>query len=144
MCRDYYLDLYHRKVWKESSPLTSRLPNILLLVTQYLRIIPACAGTTRLLPTTMLVYRNHPYLRRDYILPDLAWDLAPESSPLTWGLQEESDELWNRIGIIPACVGTTQHDQNNLDSKKNHPCLRRDYRVIVTRENVELESSLLA
>ncbi len=92
-----------------------------------IRLIPACAGTTRHRLKANRVYRAHPRLRGDHY----AWTPAcrsmtgsspPARGPLLCWTYCCSDD-----GLIPACAGTTVVVLSDLLAGAAHPRLRGDH-----------------
>ena len=92
-----------------------------------LRLIPACAGTTRSAPFPSGRKGAHPRLRGDYIRGFIMGTSRAGSSPPARGLREQPRCSIARLGLIPACAGTTAIVFRHLLVLRAHPRLRGDY-----------------
>ena len=91
-------------------------------------LIPACAGTTFSGRRLCADYEAHPRLRGDYHMPAARSGRWAGSSPPARGLHCSAISLIARLGLIPACEGTTEDVFQNASDSEAHPRLRGDYR----------------
>ena len=90
-----------------SSPPARGLPHSPTQSPEFVRLIPACAGTTKAGKTVWLRRRAHPRLRGDYKRSRLRVLPVPGSSPPARGLPAGKAKKVAEGGLIPACAGTT-------------------------------------
>ena len=72
-----------------------------------LRIIPACAGSTPLMPPDSPRQWDHPRMRGEHPQPPGTRLHEHGSSPHARGAHRRRDRQLGRRGIIPACAGST-------------------------------------
>ena len=93
------------------------------------RIIPACAGNTYAVPSTVSVEPNHPRMRGEHIEYAQQSFGEFESSPHARGTHKfvHITRLYRRI--IPACAGNTNSLLWSLTSLANHPRMRGEHLI---------------
>ena len=90
----------------------------------YHRIIPACAGSTPLLPGLQRHHEDHPRMRGVHSLPLLSSTLRMGSSPHARGPLSRITSAGLASGIIPACAGSTVPALAARFLKRDHPRMR--------------------
>ena len=90
-----------------SPPLTRELPSRFLTRLKRSRITPAYAGTTILIVTVCIFFRDHPRLRGNYFTVKGDKRNGAGSPPLTRELQWITRGIYGAIRITPAYAGTT-------------------------------------
>ena len=89
-----------------------------------LRIIPACAGSTSLTPSSGCTIRDHPRMRGVHpVLSDSSFALMG-SSPHARGPLQLRSPVDGAFGIIPACAGSTVMVKNPTGYYRDHPRMR--------------------
>ena len=112
-----------------SSPLARGLLSDIRPDEQFLRIIPARAGSTILLDVGYVRLKDHPRSRGVY-LPMRVADLAQAgSSPLARGLPRYLMEEPARRRIIPARAGSTECGSDSREMPWDHPRSRGVYQM---------------
>ena len=97
----------------------------------FLRIIPACAGSTQSRCHRHVQRPDHPRLRgehsamADNVLP------SPGSSPPARGARRVRLRLPARHGIIPACAGSTSTPGQPSPAARDHPRLRGEHLIVI-------------
>ena len=92
-----------------------------------LGIIPACAGSTPRIMTPLPRSRDHPRMRGEH-QPYLGIELEMEgSSPHARGARASSRCHNRRIGIIPACAGSTCPSLLPCRLRTDHPRMRGEH-----------------
>ncbi len=91
------------------------------------RLIPACAGTTRISQLGCSAWRAHPRLRGDHSISSLDVSLAVGSSPPARGPLDAYVAGGDQPGLVPACAGTTSLPSGSDVSWGAHPRLRGDH-----------------
>ncbi len=90
-------------------------------------LIPACAGTTRMIFDHEITTGAHPRLRGDHVfLPWCGVD-AEGSSPPARGPPLGFSHASGSLGLIPACAGTTLSSPASDTGRSAHPRLRGDH-----------------
>ena len=109
-----------------------------------LGLIPARAGTTRILPHLWLARRAHPRSRGDHV--ECVFSAAPAegSSPLARGPPKATCRACASTGLIPARAGTTPFVHAGGVVVGAHPRSRGDHAVVVNALMMLLGSSPLA
>ena len=74
-------------------------------------IIPACAGSTSPIETVVPAMGDHPRMRGEHNADGVLGELESGSSPHARGAHERIGVAVVAPGIIPACAGSTLHDQ---------------------------------
>ena len=92
------------------------------------RLIPACAGTTPVKLKIRSAIWAHPRLRGDYLKQYKELEFGNGSSPPARGLRDLLQVCFQRVGLIPACAGTTVCASEALIVITAHPRLRGDYK----------------
>ena len=107
MCGDY-LNPSILRLRQQGSPLHVRgLHHKSYLLKSYMRITPACAGTTLFLLLVLCHKQDHPCMCGDYLVisSNHSYNLG---SPLhVRGLQTFKNRVTIKSRITPACAGTT-------------------------------------
>ena len=70
-------------------------------------IIPACAGSTSAMRPMARMTRDHPRMCGEHFGDLVMHSEFPGSSPHVRGAHVAHAELDQRLGIIPACAGST-------------------------------------
>ena len=91
------------------------------------RIIPACAGFTRVILITEDESQDHPRMRGVYFTQFTAAEKPPGSSPHARGLPHYLVTQRRSTRIIPACAGFTSHRDQRHDDLTDHPRMRGVY-----------------
>ena len=88
---------------------------------RWMGIIPACAGSTSTRPAWSLGSRDHPRMCGEH--PLLAQMNIPTagSSPHVRGAQTHLRRVRLRLGIIPACAGSTSTTRARRCRPRDHP-----------------------
>ena len=90
-------------------------------------IIPACAGSTLGAPSTSRGTRDHPRMRGEHgPVRRYSLDMAG-SSPHARGARAPAPLLGNRVGIIPACAGSTKGYDFSILPQEDHPRMRGEH-----------------
>ena len=98
----------------------------------HVRLIPACAGTTyKVIPRLRQIWA-HPRLRGDYREKSTDSPSSRGSSPPARGLHCTKAVSSSFARLIPACAGTTLHDNGVNTRIGAHPRLRGDYITTLT------------
>ena len=92
-----------------------------------MRIIPACAGNTHSVPSSMSKSRDHPRLRGEHHGQPVGHTAITGSSPLARGTHLVGHALHPSCGIIPACAGNTATDDDDVYVFGDHPRLRGEH-----------------
>ena len=97
-------------------------------ITAYLRIIPACAGSTRATPGNVRNPGDHPRMRGVHIIGYVVAYVTGGSSPHARGppTKQEAGVPYQRI--IPACAGSTHPFTMLLFVNRDHPRMRGVHR----------------
>ena len=97
------------------------------IASRYTEIIPACAGSTRLIAFCAFVATDHPRLRGEHTSRWLVVLGARESSPLARGAHWVYEATEERLLIIPACAGSTLGIVRLRLVRRDHPRLRGEH-----------------
>ena len=89
-----------------------------------LGIIPACAGSTRLGSGCPGRHRDHPRMRGVHFFVPSPLFLVIGSSPHARGPPVDGGGYEGRIGIIPACAGSTSDSAARVPHDQDHPRMR--------------------
>ena len=109
-----------RRPWG-SSPRVRGAPHRLPGRAQLRRIIPACAGSTRVALSVANELWDHPRVCGEHS-SSLRYRRASEgSSPRVRGAPFEVIDVKQGKGIIPACAGSTQAGAHKVCSRRDHP-----------------------
>ena len=110
-----------------SSPLSRGIRGKIEDIYVGLRIIPALAGNTSLLPARGVTSTDHPRSRGEYWSQKMALLSQAGSSPLSRGILCLSRWLVRTPGIIPALAGNTQASDPRFRAARDHPRSRGEY-----------------
>ena len=91
-------------------------------------IIPACAGSTFVLPHSGHGFRDHPRLRGEHLTSRRPCPWPAGSSPLARGARVAGRVDVREGGIIPACAGSTWLARCSSSPAWDHPRLRGEHR----------------
>ena len=91
-----------------SSPLARGILVIFQRRRMLIRIIPACAGNTRIRSSSGISAQDHPRPRGEYTASSSASDSSRGSSPPARGIPDTKSGNKSSSGIIPACAGNTR------------------------------------
>ena len=90
-------------------------------------IIPACAGSTKLLRFSYTQRGDHPRMRGEHA-ERMHWMEAHQgSSPHARGAHAPRQAPAPRQGIIPACAGSTSRAVATVQDGENHPRMRGEH-----------------
>ena len=84
-------------------------------------IIPACAGSTRRHAPPIQRRRDHPRMCGEHRLRVAAASTCPGSSPHVRGARLPPSVGRLRLGIIPACAGSTVRNARQYPQRRDHP-----------------------
>ena len=84
-------------------------------------IIPACAGSTQSTYEDSLYRRDHPRVCGEHPWPDECLTPKEGSSPRVRGAQARKGHTVDGRGIIPACAGSTELRDEDIESIRDHP-----------------------
>ena len=84
-------------------------------------IIPACAGSTSWETLRRSSIRDHPRMCGEHELGDFAAFLDQGSSPHVRGALRQTQRQGQRLGIIPACAGSTPTATRPSREPRDHP-----------------------
>ena len=84
-------------------------------------IIPACAGSTKRLSSTEMPFRDHPRMCGEHLDAGSEQKPCPGSSPHVRGARHILLLSCLRIGIIPACAGSTRRAPLISPPRWDHP-----------------------
>ena len=90
-------------------------------------IIPACAGSTNLVPRSRFEGRDHPRVRGEHPHRLTPGGRASGSSPRARGAPDGVTEPVTEIGIIPACAGSTEYQRTDAFLHGDHPRVRGEH-----------------
>ena len=110
-----------------SSPLARGLLDVAHLQHARRGIIPARAGFTRALLSTIQELRDHPRSRGVYPTTRALLSTTLGSSPLARGLLDKVEERGGPIRIIPARAGFTRVPEHHAEPLRDHPRSRGVY-----------------
>ena len=91
------------------------------------RIIPACAGSTRICPAMCLHKRDHPRMRGEHVALTIRRVSIMGSSPHARGALRFIHKVLRRLGIIPACAGSTYVRMYASIQFWDHPRMRGEH-----------------
>ena len=91
------------------------------------RIIPACAGSTRTPPRPATPSRDHPRMRGEHLEGTLRMRGSEGSSPHARGAPRPRAPRAHRLGIIPACAGSTFQRLPGEAHWRDHPRMRGEH-----------------
>ncbi len=106
-----------------------------------MRLIPACAGTTKLLSEYSGQISAHPRLRGDHKNGHLCHQKPAGSSPPARGPRPHRGDQRRNMGLIPACAGTTFAFRRSRAGVGAHPRLRGDHFCLFDRDHFSFGSS---
>ena len=127
-----------------SSPLARGLPSLADQPEEVVRIIPARAGFTHVLPPPPVEEEDHPRSRGVYPPGSPLRAGPPGSSPLARGLRHKSFTDLGISRIIPARAGFTARSDQARPDPADHPRSRGVYNMIADRNRRVIGSSPLA
>ena len=107
--------------WKGSSPHVRGAPIRSRWAVRARGIIPACAGSTPLLPAFRRASRDHPRMCGEHRTVNAARIPASGSSPHVRGAQAVGFDAGGEVGIIPACAGSTCPHRRRWTFTWDHP-----------------------
>ena len=110
-----------------SPPLARGVQLLIIFILQYVRITPACAGSTSYLLHLLRLRWDHPRLRGEYNRFYGAATGSVVSPPLARGVLSELFKAHGDLRITPACAGSTFFDPFRYTSCRDHPRLRGEY-----------------
>ena len=92
-------------------------------------IIPACAGSTEHRGLCPALYRDHPRMRGEHLMPLAASWAVVGSSPHARGARKLELGQAPAEGIIPACAGSTRRSSRSDSSTGDHPRMRGEHQM---------------
>ena len=97
------------------------------------RIIPACAGSTSYAHSIHEPTGDHPRMRGEHqTVMSTTFDIKG-SSPHARGARFPLFNLLRRVGIIPACAGSTSPRLRRRICSRDHPRMRGEHATLVAR-----------
>ena len=93
------------------------------------RIIPACAGSTAANWSRTRCGRDHPRMRGEHRIAADTPQLFVGSSPHARGAPDLAHRPHARLGIIPACAGSTSGTTRCPSARRDHPRMRGEHRL---------------
>ena len=111
-----------------SPPLAWGIRKVNKISNPNLRITPTCVGNTESVEFFNFSTEDHPHLRGEYTITAQTIGLSMGSPPLAWGIQDFCRLFESHAGITPTCVGNTERHCHTLQSMRDHPHLRGEYR----------------
>ena len=115
-----------------SSPHARGAPGDLVPHTLEAGIIPACAGSTRRGPRHRSWTRDHPRMRGEHFWPSVRFLKIAGSSPHARGAPLYHVAVLLRVGIIPACAGSTCRPPTGSPCPWDHPRMRGEHWAIAS------------
>ena len=91
------------------------------------RLIPACAGSTAVSRSSMVMIGAHPRVRGEHLSKALAQGNDEGSSPRARGALRLAGGKRRRNGLIPACAGSTPASAHPLSWTGAHPRVRGEH-----------------
>ena len=91
------------------------------------RIIPACAGSTRVPSTRYRRLRDHPRVRGEHLSRSTRTARWWGSSPRARGAPDPAGHRNVGVGIIPACAGSTSSTSSTTQTFSDHPRVRGEH-----------------
>ena len=110
-----------------SSPHTRGAPSAAPVATFRTRIIPAYAGSTRVVPVPGPDPGDHPRIRGEHLVVGVHDEVSEGSSPHTRGALMLLILLASSCGIIPAYAGSTTLASARFHSLGDHPRIRGEH-----------------
>ena len=92
-------------------------------------IIPACAGSTNLGKTLTAISKDHPRMCGEHVSPSSLRRRSPGSSPHVRGAPGKGQPRVVRVGIIPACAGSTLAHTAVQPKPWDHPRMCGEHRI---------------
>ena len=90
-------------------------------------IIPACAGSTHLVHVETPFDKDHPRMRGEHLGSGFVKLLRQGSSPHARGARLVALAAAAGPGIIPACAGSTRHNNATASADGDHPRMRGEH-----------------
>ncbi|EPD31454.1 hypothetical protein HMPREF9238_01228 [Gleimia europaea ACS-120-V-Col10b] len=110
-----------------SSPHARGAPQYLTLRDAVKGVIPACAGSTYRARVRGGWGGGHPRMRGEHGLLPQSRDRLAGSSPHARGALRSSNGFSRRLGVIPACAGSTTSTSLKSHQKRGHPRMRGEH-----------------
>ena len=104
-----------------SSPRVRGKLNTLVCVRPPYGLIPACAGKTNEVETSVSVFGAHPRVCGENTRKAARHTLCPGSSPRVRGKPVGAEEVRSERRLIPACAGKTDRAEKSLALARAHP-----------------------
>ena len=105
------------------------------------RIIPACAGSTSYRLFCRYVARDHPRMRGEHRAPRAGRRPRRGSSPHARGAPRVIYVSRARLGIIPACAGSTHNGRSLKTNTWDHPRMRGEHALHASEMPCSMGSS---
>ena len=113
--------------WRGSSPHARGAPGQRGDVGRCEGIIPACAGSTLMVGSCMSTSRDHPRMRGEHASGHALCGSAVGSSPHARGARRADRVISSKLGIIPACAGSTRLFAACRHAPRDHPRMRGEH-----------------
>ena len=91
------------------------------------RTIPTCVGSTRRRRAPASRPSDHPHVRGEHVLVNVADHRPDGPSPRAWGAPEVTQGLVQLGRTIPTCVGSTCCSSNTRENAPDHPHVRGEH-----------------
>ena len=111
-----------------SSPRVWGAPQQKQLITQSLRLIPTCVGSTRFTPNALVQSTAHPHVCGEHITGGECARHCLGSSPRVWGAPSRTGWVRDGVRLIPTCVGSTSLVANARAIASAHPHVCGEHR----------------
>ncbi len=105
------------------------------------RLIPACAGSTARRSGPRPPRWAHPRMRGEHLMPILSAILLKGSSPHARGARRDRHWCAARVGLIPACAGSTSPRTPRTRWWRAHPRMRGEHVVMTILQGLVWGSS---
>ena len=130
MCGEHVLMSETTPTSPGSSPHVRGAPRLTGMYGEIHGIIPACAGSTDYRQVFDRYSRDHPRMCGEHEVESFQVEKAKGSSPHVRGAHRWRQVHPSRLGIIPACAGSTRFALMTTCVKGDHPRMCGEHRVI--------------
>ena len=131
MCGEHRSESREGQRKQGSSPHVRGAPIACRIRSARVGIIPACAGSTCMMPSRMRIGRDHPRMCGEHFIEQTDAPRIVGSSPHVRGARAR-DGVGELIpGIIPACAGSTRSRRAARAWKRDHPRMCGEHHPIV-------------
>ena len=132
--RGEHSDIFCRSRGKHgSSPHARGAPLASRAALPFVRIIPACAGSTIFFSVSHRSYQDHPRMRGEHVTKNSSTGQGGGSSPHARGALIRGDLQVELQRIIPACAGSTTRHLRFSSQHRDHPRMRGEHMLQVCR-----------